>query len=308
MKISYSAPAKVILSGEHGVVYGKPALASAINLRLTCTIEGTATIKDKNIRFVTDQVKSYIRRNHNFPDKPDPKVVVKSEIPSGRGLGSSAAYSVAVAAAVYEYYTGQAADKSIVNDIAYRIEKKFHTNPSGVDVSASCHGGLIYYRKEFEFLKTISALNIKIPKKIEDGLFLIDSGKPKESTAKMVQMVGKKYNGSPDAYRSYFENMERITKRMVVALVKEDSLLFVDSIKESQKILSKIGVVSEKAQNILKKLTPYGAGKITGAGGSQDGSGYILFFTAEPKELSVYLSDKNIRYIKFSSDYRGLLR
>src|SRR3989338_2438064 len=155
MKISYSAPGKIILSGEHSVVYGKPALVTAVNLRLTVTInEGKPQIKDKKKSF-----------NYYY----------KSDIPIGRGMGSSAAFCVATAAALLHFYTGREYDKQIINSLAYQGETYFHGMPSGVDVSASCFGGLIFYRKEFEFLKNISSLNFKIPKRIQDQLILIDS-------------------------------------------------------------------------------------------------------------------------------------
>ena len=151
MKISYSAPAKVILSGEHTVVYGKPALVSTIDLRLKLSIwKETVKATDRDILFISQKVKNYLTKEKiSFTDIPfDFKI--ESEIPVGRGLGSSAALSVTSSAAFLEFYTGQVFDKEIVNNLAYEIEKKFHKNPSGVDNSAVCKGGLIMYKKNIE--------------------------------------------------------------------------------------------------------------------------------------------------------------
>ena len=302
--ISYSAPGKIILSGEHGVVYGKPALAVAIKKRLTCSIAGAAkSPQSKSAVHVISKVREWLEKKGINLQKNDPHLLIKSNIPSGRGMGSSAAYSVAGAAAVYEYFTGQIPEKNTVNDIAYQIEKKFHTNPSGVDVSASCQGGLIYYRKEFEFLKTISALNIKIPKTIEERLFLIDTGKPAESTAVMVSQVGKQFNKNPTAMRALFENMERVTKRMVVALVKEDFSLFAECISENQRILESIGVVSASTMRFLSTLDKYGAAKITGAGGSTKGSGFAMILSSITER-----SDSIPNAFSLAVDYLGLIR
>lgn len=308
MEIRYSAPAKVILSGEHGVVYGKPALAAAINVRLECTASHSGVRQNQNIRFILETVKAYLLKKNYKLRSSDPVLKISSQIPSSRGLGSSAAYAVASSAAAFEWYTGQVADKQLINDIAYRIEKRFHTNPSGVDVSASCHGGLIYYRKEFEFLKTISALSIKIPKPIEDNLYLIDSGKPVERTAEMVGLVGRRYNKEPEATRSIFEQMERVTKRMVVSLVKEDVRMFTSCVSENQRLLHQVGVVSKSATGLLQELQKFGTGKITGAGGVSRGSGYILFLAANTTGLEEYLSKRTIGFMKFEQDYEGLKR
>ena len=163
MKISYSASAKVILSGEHAVVYGKPALVSAINLRLKFYLwEESIKINDKNILFISDKVKGYLRNiKINFVDRLF-NFKIESKIPIGRGLGSSAALSVASVASFLEFYTGRQFDKKIINELAFAIEKHFHSNPSGADNTASCFGGLILYQKQ----KSLKNLDYKIPKNI----------------------------------------------------------------------------------------------------------------------------------------------
>src|SRR3989344_6370112 len=233
--ISFSAPAKVILSGEHAVVYGKPAIVSSIDLRLKFTVtnldrssqDGNSS---KDILFISERVKEYLRKQKiKFEDKPF-GFEIKSDIPIGRGLGSSAALCVAASAAFLEFYIGKKFSKEEINNVAYKAEKYFHKNASGVDVSASCFGGLIYYRKEFEFLKSISALNFKIPKKIEENFYLIDSGKPAESTGEMVEKVGKFYNQRPQFVEEVLNDIEKTTKRMVVSIIKADVVFFSKSI------------------------------------------------------------------------------
>ena len=173
--ISYTAPAKVILSGEHAVVYGKPALVSALDLRLKFSLTSfvrsykTGTLP-KEIFFIAETVKTYLQKQKiKFEDKSFNFEII-SDIPIGRGLGSSAALCVAASASFLEFYIGKKFSKEEINNVAYKAEKYFHRNASGVDVSASCFGGLIYYRKAVEFLNSISSLNFKIPKKIEENL------------------------------------------------------------------------------------------------------------------------------------------
>lgn len=312
--ISYSAPAKVIFSGEHAVVYGKPAIVSSLDLRLKFTVTNSLRSQDngnidKAILNISQKVKDFLKTEKiNFVDKLF-NYQIESKIPIGRGFGSSAALCVASSAGLLEFYTGNKFTKEEINNIAYQAEKYFHKNSSGVDVSASCFGGLIFYRKEFEFLKNITSLNFKVPKKIENGLYLIDSGKPAETTGYMVQNVVRgKYNKSPSLVEEILNDIEKTTKRMVVSLIKEDIDFFAKSLVDNQIFLEMLGVVSTKTKKLLSDLEPFGFGKITGAGGVKDGSGIILFYTNKKKELENYLKKKKIDYYKFHQDFRGLQR
>lgn len=304
-KIRYSAPAKVILSGEHAVVYGKPALVSAINKRLTITvIEGKNT--DPKMAEIILIVKKYLHDKSIPIIEKNCHISIQSDIPIGRGLGSSGALSVAASASLMEFFTGQEFSPEEINNCAYQIEKLFHKNPSGVDPTTSCFGGLIFYRKEFEFLKTISSLHAKIPKEIAENLFLIDSGSPSETTADMVQQVGKLYNNKSKFVEIIFQKIERTTKRMVVSLMKEDKEFFKETMVENESLLEKIGVVSPSTIELIETLKAFGVGKITGAGGKKDGSGYLLYYAAEKIKLEKYLQEKNIFYLPFNPSQEGV--
>lgn len=306
-KITYSAPAKVIISGEHAVVFGKPALVSAINIRLRFSMWETAVLKeDSNIQLLVDVVKKYLAKekikykNKNFDFE------ISSKIPIGRGLGSSAAFCVAGVAAILHFYTRKQYPLEAINQLAYQCEKKFHKNPSGVDPSTVCYGGLIYYRKEFEFLKNISKLNITIPKAIEENLFLIDTGKPLENTGEMVVMVGALYNKEPNIIESVLNQIEKVTRKITISLMKKDLTMFQESIQTNQVLLEKIGVVSNQTKTILKQINQFGFGKITGAGGYKKGSGFLLFFAQDRNKLKKYCQKNKLDYYKFKQSEKGL--
>ncbi|PJE63036.1 hypothetical protein COU88_01715 [Candidatus Roizmanbacteria bacterium CG10_big_fil_rev_8_21_14_0_10_39_6] len=303
MKISYSALAKVILSGEHAVVYGKPALVSAINLRLkfSLTILGRSSQDckiNREIFFISGKVKEYlINQKINFIDKPF-NFEIESEIPIGRGLGSSAALSVASTSAFLEFYSGRQFEKNIINNIAFEVEKHFHQNPSGVDNTATCFGGLILYQKNAK----INNLNFKIPKNIEEKLFLIDSGKPKETTGEMVEYVSKK------SVTYIINKIEVETKNIEVAIKKENINLFKNSFINNEILLEELGVVSEITKTLLKDLSQFGVGKVTGAGGRKEGSGFLLFYADDIEKLIEYLNINKIVFYKFVPDSLGLIR
>ncbi|MDO8497748.1 MAG: hypothetical protein Q7S61_04350 [bacterium] len=308
MKISYSAPAKVILSGEHSVVFGKPAFVSALDLRLRFTLweEKKNQEKEKSIQIIEKSVKEYLQNKKIRYEDKIYAYSIQSDIPIGRGLGSSAALGVAGAAAFLEFYTGKEFSRDEINMVAYSVEKYFHKNPSGVDPSTSCFGGLIYYRKEFEFLKQISALTFKIPRHIENKLFLIDTGKPLETTAVMIESVGKLYNKEPAMTENVLNEMEKITKRMVLSIIKEDELFFRDCLFKNEILLEKLNIVSRKAKKIIKNLSQYGTGKITGGGGKKAGSGIILFLAEDEQKMRSYCVSNDIPVLKFIHSHEGV--
>ncbi len=309
-QIAYRAPAKVILSGEHSVVYTKPAFVTAVQLYLTATLTASQTSisqqKSDPFEFCDKTIRAFVQKEGALAQKIKPYLSITSTIPQGRGMGSSAAYCVAVCAALLEWYTGKQPSIEVVNNNAFQCEKYFHGIPSGVDVSASSYGGLIFYRKEFEFLKTISALNFKLPKPIEERLILIDSGKPKESTKEMVSHVGKRYNQYPQKMDRVLSSIEKVTKRMVVSIVKEDAAFFGDCIKENQKLLEGLGIVSRRTKRLLSVLESFGMGKVTGAGGVKTDSGLLLFFAKDTARLIDFLNEKQIEHYPFKQAFAGV--
>ena len=305
--ITYSAPAKVILSGEHAVVYGRPALVCSINLRLKFSLwEKEEKIEDKNIILISQIVKKYLKETGiDFIDKKF-NYQIESQIPVGQGLGSSAAFSVVTAAAFLKFYSSKNFSKNEINQVAYEIEKYFHQNPSGADNTTSCFGGLIYFRKEFDFLKNITILDFKLPKNLTDKLFLIDSGKAEEKTSEMVMMVKKNYQENPNFFNQVFFDIEKVTKTMVLAIKNQDIDLFAKCILDNEIFLEILGVVSKKTKNLLKRLEKFGIGKITGAGGKNKGSGFLLFLAKKKDALIKFLQKEKINYFKFQPDWEGL--
>ncbi|HPP45783.1 MAG TPA: histidine kinase dimerization/phospho-acceptor domain-containing protein, partial [Methanomassiliicoccaceae archaeon] len=137
-----SAPGKIILLGEHAVVFGKPAIAMGIDMRLTCKVaEGRSNMV--NGQPLSDRYHSYIAvaiRDHW--DGGPLNVTVDSEIPTGSGLGSSAALSVALLGAMSAMRGG--IDEEGVARAAFDVESKVQGRASPLDTSVSCHGHGVY--------------------------------------------------------------------------------------------------------------------------------------------------------------------
>lgn len=318
MTISYSAPAKVILSGEHSVVHNEPAVACSLGFRLQFNLipnkQKPKKIED-NILFVEQIVKDYLfEKKLDFEDK-NYFYKIESQIPQSQGFGSSAAFCVAVCACFLEFYRPDLTQnfeefKKIVNNLATKAEKKFHENPSGIDTAVSCFGGLIYFRKEFDFLKSVSPLSFGVPETISDKLYLINSGQRKETTAELVVSVQEKLDENWAMYRKIFRDIGKITKNLVLSLKDNQEKSFEDNLVKNHKNLLKLDVVSPKAVKIIKELENFGVGKITGAGGFKEGSGFLLFYNSgnNSQSLEKYLIDHKHLYFKFAADNQGLKR
>ncbi len=309
--ISYSAPGKLILSGEHAVVYGKPALICALDMRLRFTLKHTQRSWgiNKQTRVIVERTHEFLRRRKiAFDPAAAFATSIHSDIPAGRNLGSSAALSVAASAAFLHFYTSREPAKDMINALAYELEKHFHGKPSGADNSTSCFGGLVYYRKEFEFLKNISALSMKIPQNILDHLLIINSGKSAESTAEMVAMVGKRYNENSSRMEAAMSDIERATKKMTLAIAGENPHMFVEAIEQNQRQLETLGVVSPTTIQLLQSLDTHGVGKVTGGGGATRGSGNILFFAQDPDKTKSHLQSQNISFLPLHQDHKGVVR
>jgi mevalonate kinase len=246
--VKVSAPAKLILSGEHAVVYGNPAILVAIGKRLTAERCQNGRIK------------------------------ITSEIPIGAGMGSSAAFSVATSAVKLGEMNLEK-----INDLAYKMEKKFHGNPSGADNTICTYGGFLWYRKENENFKTFKTI---IPKRKFPKVYLINTGKPLESTKEMVQGVGDRFLNRKAYLDIVLKNTEKVTKQFLEFLIGYSDMEFGEIIKENERLIEQLGVVSESTREIIRKIEKIGgAAKICGAGGRKDKSGIVLVYHKDTEKL-----------------------
>lgn len=285
-KIVVSVPGKVHLMGEHAVVYGKPALLAAINLRLRVSIEPS-----KQIEIISSEPTDHAKYAIDFlldqfqVKNPAPfKVTIDSEIPAGYHLGSSAAVAVGTTGAVM-YYFKKLWNPIRINELAYEIEKKQHGNPSGGDNTTVTVGGFVWFRKELEFLKSIWQLPFK-PQQSLSHFFLINTGRPKETTGEMVALVKENMQKNPEEMKKHLDNNEQQVKRVTVALKEGDEKELTDAIRLGQRSLEGMGAVSKKVIPVIRKIEQAGgAAKILGGGGLADGVGFLLCYHHEPKSV-----------------------
>lgn len=301
--IKASAPAKIHLIGEYSAIFGKPTILFPVNLRLTVSIEKAKTNSSllnksgkftkqetKNVRLAKKAIEKAIEKKFN-KKIPEYSLKVDGNIPYGSGLGSSSAISASLTKALLKLLNVKAT-KNEVFRIAVEGEKVFHGFPSGSDLWTVIIGKPLWYRKESDNFLIVKPLDFKIHKNIR--LFLIDSGKPHETTKQMVKSF-KKIN--PTSLKEFLNSQEELTKNMLPVLKNGNKKEFTNILQKANHNLEKLGVVSKKAQEIIRKIEAIGgSAKITGAGGKKSGSGQLITYHNDPKKLKA-LASKNSWHI-----------
>lgn len=273
--------------GEHAVVYGKPALLSAVNLRLSVAIESGKphiSAPAKEVAEVVAYAMDIVRKEFKLENLPDYTVTVVSDIPFGFHLGSSAALAVATVGATM-YAAKKIWNPAVINQLAYEVEKKQHGNPSGGDNTAVTFGGFLWFRRELEFLKSIWQLPFK-PAKNLNHFFLIDTGKPKETTGEMVSYVKSQMSKRKFQMEKLMNQNEEQTKRITVAIKEGNEEELVGAIQIGERTLEGMGVVSKKVLPLIRSIEKEGgAAKILGGGGQKDGVGFLLCYHHKPADI-----------------------
>jgi len=277
-----SAPGKVILAGEHAVVYGYPALVTAVGLRCQARVrwrqDKKIVIKDKykDLGLARYAVEAGLKEMGE--ESKGVEVEIESELVVGGGMGSSAAMATAVVWGLMEGYP-----EEVKNRVVKLVEDKQHGNSSGIDQTIVREGGVIKYQREAGFKK----LSIDLPE-----FLLIDSGKPVENTGEMVKMVGERKR----EYEGVFREMGEISEGWGV-----------EKIKENQRLLEKIGVVGEKAKKMVREIEMSGGmAKVCGAGGVKAGSGILLSWHKEIERLRELCKEKGWRYFQVELGVEGV--
>lgn len=289
--VKVSAPGKLILSGEHAVVYGHPALVTAIDRRLEITAGHIPlTPKSEFIFRIETKLHELLPASQNLFISS-----LSSQIPIGSGLGSSAAIAVAASAA-FSYSQNHKLDLSTINEIAHELEKLHNKNDSGADATICTHGGFIWYVKESEQKKTFTP---HTPKINLPEFLLIHSGTPKETTGELVQMVRQSLTDHPKKFSPILLEISAVTHEFRNFLYNSSSTPLSQLITANERLLEALGVVSLSTQDLIRQIEKLGgSAKISGAGGLSDGSGILLTYHPDLKVLQNFAIKHHLEYFR----------
>jgi len=256
---------KVILFGEHAVVYGHPALAGAIDRRVSCRIAGRADALqlscpawDLEVRASDDHpVARALTAIASATEVHAPlRIAAQATVPKAAGLGSSAALCVALTRVLFESRAVLAGDDD-VERIANLGEAAFHDHPSGVDVALALRGGLGLFRKSHGFEPIVAP-----PITVAVAL----TGRER-STRALVQYVAQRRAEAPDRIDAELAALGTIAET-AAAQVRAGEMDLLPLVREAQDRLAHLGVSCPEIDDLVARARAIGASaKLTGAGG-----------------------------------------
>lgn len=244
--MTVSAPGKLMLFGDHAVVYGYPCIVTAVSERLFVTTSEVDNLPGDR-RFVDAAIKLW--------GKGRDLTLSTTCMFSGKyGLGSSSAVTVSTLKLLRPD-----ADNRTIFDATYKIVLQIQGVGSGFDVAAATFGGTLYYIKN----KTIK------PLAIQDMPLVVGYTGVKSSTVEFVQMVAKNRERYPEKVERIFQGITKITEEAKTRMTAGEWERVGRLMDFNQEYLRDLGVSSEKLETLIAAVRGAGAygAKLSGAGG-----------------------------------------
>ncbi len=264
------AHGKIILLGEHAVVYGKPGLAAAIDRGVKAEAREAA----EDLLFLSPWGR-VVRADEGSEDalarafalalsgrdpaRPRLEVHCEVDLPAGAGLGCSAAIGVAVLDAI-DHALGRVRDRPALADAALEWERIFHGNPSGIDNTMAAMGGIALYRKGLPLERVLPRRPLPIV-----VAFSGESSSTKETVASVARQRGQR----PAEVDALLDAIESVVMNGKLAIETGDLRTLGKLFDANQMMLSSLMLSTEKLERMIGAARSEGAlgAKLTGGGG-----------------------------------------
>lgn len=275
---------KIILFGEHYVVYGLPGIASAVSDLTVAKIEKADKYELIDNRPAIEgykvKKKGEMERSMNLildfmhidVEKTPVKITLSGNLFCTSGIGASAAMATSIARAFSEHFALNLDDKQI-NRISYEGEKGSAGTPSGIDNTCATFGGLLWFKKNLEGGEnTIELIKIREPIRIvlgNTGLSAV--------TSEVVADVKRAREDNPGKFKRIFSDYENLVNEARQALEDYDLEKMGKLMNENHMLLQETGVSCSELDHLVELAKENGAigAKMTGTGRG----GYMIALT-----------------------------
>jgi mevalonate kinase len=281
-----SAPGKVILLGEHAVVYGRPAIAVPVrDVRATVTVTDERagpgvtihasdigrTIEVTSAGVPVDEPLCTTVRNALAYlgvelDSVEWTLSIRSAIPVASGLGSGAAVATAIVRALSEH-VGVSLDPAAVSAIVYETERIYHGTPSGVDNTVVAFEQPVYFCRG----RPIEVLNVGQP----FWLAIADTGVP-GLTRESVADVRAAWQGDRATYEGLFDQVAVLVDAARAALEDGRVEALGPLMNDNQRLLRALDVSSSELEALIAAALQSGAQGAKLSGGGRGGNAIAL--------------------------------
>ena len=263
--------AKVILLGEHAVVYGQPAIALPLtDLAMTVKIEsreaGQVVLSKAYqgplvaMAEVYEGIRQLINRllKHFRADEMPFTMTITSNIPQERGMGSSAATAIAIVRAFFNFFD-EPLPKQDLQRWASIEESITHGSPSGLDTATAAHDEAVWFIKGQQ--------PEKIDMSLDGTLILADTG-IQGQTGLAISVVRENLTNDPETGQHHIDQIGEIAKSTRTAIAENDLVKIGNYMNEAQSHLSALGISHPKLDELINAARHAGAlgAKLTGGG------------------------------------------
>jgi mevalonate kinase len=295
------APGKIILFGEHAVVYGRPALAVPLgDLRAIATAEPSdfgegvvieASDLDRRfaMRAAPDEplaVTARLTLEHlKVKSEPDVTLRVTSDIPVASGLGSGAAVSTALARALAAHL-GKSLPPEALSPLIFEVEKLHHGTPSGIDNTVVVYGQPVYFKRNEPAPPLIEMFHAGAP----IHLLIADTGIA-SPTKVTVGDVREGWQAQPAAYELTFDQIGGLVDRTRQAIEEGDTATLGPLMNQNQELLRKLDVSSPEIEVLVAAALDAGGQGVKLSGGGRGGNVIALVDPTSRPYVTTALKD-----------------
>lgn len=291
--------AKIILMGEHSVVYGQPAIALPLpSVQLTATLTSIDQGQTVASRYFTGDwhdlppvmqgVRALIATLvERFTGQDDHwRLTIDSQLPAERGMGSSAATAVAIVRAFFAYYD-QPLSRDRLLALADVEEQITHRSPSGLDAATVSAKTPLYYVK--------GQAGTPIPMNLQATMVIADTG-VKGATKEAIMAVQDLLKSDHDRAQAHIDHLGQLVVASRQFLAAGEVFKLGTTLNAAQQDLAALGVSDDQLDHLIAVANRHGALGAKLTGGGRGGCMFAITRTAlGARKLAAILKDNGAR-------------